>query len=334
MDDDLEFYEEGNETLDEEFVNGFSARYDVYPVILAVLIIVANGTALTLVVRKMKLQTVTNGVLASLAMSDLLAGLLGIPLYLVCNVTYHTAWCLSSAVFWRFVSISTVLHLTILTMHLFVTVGHLTRYEIVLRRKATTCLVCTAWLCAAFVSLVQLSWIIVEDDRSEEERLRLHLIYSITVLVLFFGVPLATMVYCQSRIFTFICIYRRELRARVSEKSNSPDDQSFAKVASTWKTAVIFAGMLAVFLICWAPYFILELVVDDDGMESLPLWAVYILFYFTRFTASAVNPVLFVVGKGDFRAALREWLYCCGTGIQDEEAAHVTMHSLVQSQRP
>ena len=331
MDEDLEFYEEGNETFDEEFVNGFSARYDVYPVVLAVLIIFANGTALALVVSKKKLQTVTNGVLASLAMSDLLAGLLGIPLYLVCNVTYYTAWCLSSAVFWRFVSVSTVLHLTILTTHLFATVSHLTRCEFVLRRRATTCLVCTAWLCAAFVSLVQLSWIVVEDDRSEDERLRLHLTYSITVLVLFLGVPLATMVYCQLRIFAFIRVFKREHKARVLENSNSPYDQPFAKVASKWKTAVVFAGLLAVFLICWAPYFILELVVDEAGMESLPIWTLYILFYFTRFTASAVNPILFVLGKSDFRAALRQWLHCCGT-TKEDEVAHGTMHSLVQSQ--
>ena len=122
-------------------------------------------------------------------------------------------------------------------------------------------------------------------------------------------------------------------RSRASEKSNSSDHQPYAKVASTWKTAVVFAGLFAVFLICWAPYFILELVIDDAGMESLPLWAVYMLFYFTRFTASAVNPVLFVVGKSDFRAALREWLRCCGI-TKDDEAANGTVHSLVQSQRP
>lgn len=329
MDEDLEYYEEGNETFeDEEFVNGFSSRYDVYPVVLAVLIIVANGTALALVARKKKLQTVANGVLASLAMSDLLAGLVGIPLYLVCNVTYHTPWCLSSAVFWRFISVSTILHLTIVTMHLFATVVHLTRYEFLLRRKATTCLVCTAWVCAAFVSLIQLSWIIVEDDSSEEDRLRLHLTYSITVLVLFLGVPLAAMVYCQLRIFALVRVYKREHKARVLEKSNSPDDQPYAEVASKWKTAVVFAGMLAVFLICWAPYFILELLVDDEGLESLPLWAVYLLFYFTRFTASAVNPVIFVLGKSDFREGLREWLHCCGT-TKEDEGVHGTMYSLV-----
>lgn len=328
MDEDLEYDDEGNETLDEEFVSGFSARYDVYPIVLAVLIVLANGTALTLVARKKKLQTVTNGVLASLAVSDLLAGLVGIPLYLACNVTYDTPWCLSSAVFWRFISVSTVLHLTILTIHLFASVVHVTRYQFLLKRKASTGLVCTAWVCAAFVSLIQLTWITVEDDRSEEERLRLHLAYSIAVLVLFLGVPLVIMVYCHVRIFAFVRLYKRKKNAEVSEKGNSLNDQPFAKVASNWKTAVVLAGMLAVFLICWAPYFILELVIDDEGMESLPLWVVYILFYFTRFTASALNPVLFVLGKRDFRGALCECLQCC-RDTKGDEGFQRTVHSLV-----
>lgn len=328
MDEDLEYSDEGNETMDEEFVNGFSARYDVYPIVIAVLIVLANGTALILVARKKKLQTVTNGVLASLAVSDLLAGLVGVPLYLACNMTYGTPWCLSSAVFWRFVSVSTVLHLTILTIHLFASVVRVTRYEFLLKRKASTCLVCTAWACAAFVSLIKLSWITVEDDKSEEERLRLHLNYSIALLVLFLGVPLVIMVYCHVRIFAFVRLYKRTQNAGESEEGNSLNDQPFAKVASNWKTAVVFAGMLAVFLICWAPYFILELVVDDEGMELLPLWAVYMLFYFTRFTASALNPVLFVLGKRDFRGALCESLQCCRTTKRDE-SDHKTMHSLV-----
>lgn len=328
MDEDLEYEDEGNETLDEEFASGFSARYDAYPILLTVLIVVANGTALALVAWKKKLQTVTNGVLASLAVSDLLAGLVGVPLYLACNATYDTPWCLSSAVFWRFVSVSTVLHLTILTIHLFVTVVHVTRYEFLLKRKASTALVCTAWVSAAFISLLQLSWITVEDERSEEERLRLHMTYSIVVLVLFLGVPLVIMIYCYLRIFAFVCLYKRKQKAGLSEKDDSLDDQPFAKVASNWKTAVVFAGMLAVFLICWAPYFILELVVDDEGMESLPLWVVYTLFYFTRFTASVVDPVLIVLGKRDFRGALCECLPCCGA-IKEDEGVHGTMYSLV-----
>lgn len=324
----MEYDDEGNDTLAEEFVNGFSVRYDVYPIILAVLIVVANSTALILVARKRKLQNVTNGILASLAVSDLLAGLTGIPLYLACNVTYDTPWCLSSAVFWRFVSVSTVLHLTVLTMHLFATVVHARRFECLLTRKASTGLVFTVWLCAAFVSLIPLSWITM-NDIGEDEKLRIHLVYSIAVLILFLGVPLVTMVYCHIRIFALVRLYRRKQHAEeLSEKGlNFHDDPPFAKVASNWKTAVVLAGMLAVFLICWAPYFILELVVDDEGMESLPLWAVYILFYFTRFTASALNPVLFVLGKRDFRGALCECLGCCRTATEDV-GVHGTMYSL------
>lgn len=322
MADDLEFEDEGNETLGEEFGNGFSVHYDVYPIILAVLIVVANGTALILVLRRKKLQTVTNGILASLAVSDLLAGLAGVPLYLACNLTgYSPPWCLSSAAFWRFVSVSTVLHLTVLTMHLFAAVVHAARYEFLLKQRASVCLVCACWICAAIVSLIQLSWIGSEDDSDDEvqHKLRIHHVYSIAVLIMFLGVPLVTMVYCYTRIFAFVRLYERERKAGI--KKDGP-------LASNWKAAVVFAGMLAVFLICWAPYFILELMEDDGAMESLPLWAVYLLFYYTRFTASAINPVLFVLGKRDFRSALCECLGCCRTPKKDE-GANRTLHSLV-----
>lgn len=55
MDEDFEFYEEGNEMLDEEFVNGFLVCYDVYLLVFVVLIIVVNGMELVLVVCKKKL---------------------------------------------------------------------------------------------------------------------------------------------------------------------------------------------------------------------------------------------------------------------------------------
>lgn len=89
----------------------------------------------------------TNGVLASLAVSDFLAGLVGIPLYLACNVTYNPSWCLSSAAFWR-----------------------------------------------------------------------------------------------------------AEKFAKLRKERCLDDNKTCCSVASEWKVAVVFAGMLAVFLICWAPY--------------------------------------------------------------------------------
>lgn len=196
----------------------------------------------------------TNGVLASLAVSDFLAGLVGIPLYLACNVTYTLSWCLSSATFWRFVSVFTVLHLTVLTLHLFATVVHALRYDSLPKQRASVCLVCACWVCAAFVSLIQLSWIIYPDDNYYEHKLRVHRIYSIVVMIIFLIVPLVTMFYCHIRIFALVHLYRAEKKAKLRKDRSLDDNKTCSSVASEWKVAVVFAGMLAVFLICWAPY--------------------------------------------------------------------------------
>jgi len=323
-----EHVEGGNETVDE--YGGFSAHYDVFPIILAVLIVLANGTALVLFTRSKKLRSLTNGVLASLAVSDFLAGFIGIPLYLVCNVAYDTPWCLSSAVFWRFVSVSTVLHLSVLTLHLYASVVHGTRFGALLKRNVSTGLVGAVWFSAAFIALIQLSWIIVEDEESEAERQRVHLSYAITVLALFLGLPLVTMIYCHLRVFVVIRIYNSK-QSKAFELGNGTDaldDQRFDNMSANWKSGVVLAGMLAVFLICWTPYFVLELVVDTEGITALPEWAEYVLFYYTRFIASAINPVLFVIGKRDFRQALCGCFSCCSTKSEDKETRG-TVHSLV-----
>lgn len=56
MADYLDLEDNGNETLEEELVNRFSVHFDIYPVILAVLIIIANATALILDLRRKKLS--------------------------------------------------------------------------------------------------------------------------------------------------------------------------------------------------------------------------------------------------------------------------------------
>ena len=248
-----EYFEEANGTLGEEqvFLEGFSAQYDVFPIIVALLIVLGNGTALVLFARNKKLHSVTNGILASLAVSDFLAGFVGIPLYLVCNAIYTIPWCFSSVVFWRFVSVSTVLHLTILTLHLYASVDHAARCQVLLKPNISAFLICATWLSAAFVSLIQLSWINVEDEETEAESRRVHLAYAITVLALFLVLPLIIIIYCHLRVFAVVHLFKRKQTAGQSVKAIDPiNDQTFDRISANWKLGIVLFGMLVVFLIC------------------------------------------------------------------------------------
>ena len=65
----------------------FKPAYDACLIVLAFLIIAINVLVVYLFVTKGYLRTKTNCFLLSLALSDLLTGLLSIPLFLICSLT-------------------------------------------------------------------------------------------------------------------------------------------------------------------------------------------------------------------------------------------------------
>jgi hypothetical protein len=66
----------------------FRPVYDTCIIILACFIIATNILVLYLFANKDYLRTKTNSFLISLAVSDLMTGILSIPLYLICSLTY------------------------------------------------------------------------------------------------------------------------------------------------------------------------------------------------------------------------------------------------------
>ena len=83
--------------------------------VLSCLIIVP--LAIALVRRKKQLQTVTNLYIACLALSDILSGLVAIPLIFSCNFTMSDgfSFCIGMDLASRFIATLTILHLLVLT---------------------------------------------------------------------------------------------------------------------------------------------------------------------------------------------------------------------------
>ena len=94
----------------------FSAKEDVLPIILGVLIVLVNGLVLILVLKKKHLRTITNLLLCSLALSDLLTGLASIPLFMTCSILHQSGLCISADQMLRFTSVSTVCHLLVISV--------------------------------------------------------------------------------------------------------------------------------------------------------------------------------------------------------------------------
>ena len=289
---------------EEEAVLGFSPEFDTFPIVLAVSIAMFNSLVLFLAARVRSLRTVTNLILGSLAFSDLLSGVLGIPFYLACSAVQETVVCGITQMLTKFFSISIVLHLLLVTVDRHVAVIHAIRYQSLITRRRILSYLLSVWLTAIFVALIQLAWIGLDMDVNEgmqDETARIIFIYDIFCIVLFFLVPLITMIFCYITIFL---VLRKQLR--VIQQNNTPSFRKNVRRSSARerRAALIFVIMISIYIFCWLPYFLLGLqhLIGNDFF-ALPTSVEYTLFYYPKFLNSVLNPLLYVFCKHDFRQA-------------------------------
>lgn len=101
----------------------FDPAADIPSIVLAVLVVIINGLVLLLLAKKKHLRSITNLLLCSLASSDLLTGVVGVPMFITCNIIRQSAVCLAEEEMSRFISASIVCHLMAVTTDRWV-VGH------------------------------------------------------------------------------------------------------------------------------------------------------------------------------------------------------------------
>lgn len=121
-------------TTKDDIQGFFDPKADVVPLVLAVLIISINSVVLVLMSRKRHLRSNTNLLLGSLALSDLLTGLVSVPLFSTCNIVRQSAICVSEEQMSRFISASIVCHLMSVTVDRYLAILHPLRYASLVTR--------------------------------------------------------------------------------------------------------------------------------------------------------------------------------------------------------
>lgn len=332
--DDEDFSGSGGFSGEEDmFLIGFSAEFDTYPIVLAIFIIAVNVTVIILFIRNRSLRTVTNSFLISLAASDLLAGLVGIPVQIWCSAIKDNTICPISLLIWQFISVSTVLHILLVSVDRYIAIAHAMRYHNIVTRKVFFVLTALAWSAAAFVSLIQLSWRanVNMDEEEEEQAYNAQIRFDLSVFALFFAVPLFVMAFIYARIFTTVRYHEKQIwryhsPSDPAQSQNGKSNPRNSQNSAQQKTAAIFLAMLVVFIICWLPYFILSF--QERLKEILPpVWVQYVFYYYARFFTSLANPLLYVLGKRDFREALFG-VFCKKDKVRSESRVSTTLTAL------
>ena len=314
----------------EERMMKFSAEFDTFPIVLACCIIAINLTVIILFFRNRSLKSVTNSFLASLAASDLLAGLLGIPLTISCSVFGDNNFCKPALLLWRFISVSTVLHILLVSVDRYIAIKYAMRYHNIVTWTVFFALTTLSWTSAAFVSLIQLSWRVNASIDDDKETNTAQARYELTIFALFFALPLCVMALTYGRIFVVVRYHERQIW-----RYHSPSDPKHPCAEhnrAQRKTAIIFLAMLIVFVVCWFPYFVLSFQEEFGHEDTLPVWVMYVFYYYSRFFTSLSNPLLYVLGKKDFREALIQ-VICKKSNARTKNRGNTAMTALCGTQQ-
>ena len=274
---------------------------------MCLLIVAVNGLVIFLIHKKKTLRTLTNMFLTSLALSDLMSGLMGFPLLAICLVRDVINVCVSSTIFIRFSAISSVCHVLLIACDRYIFIVHYMNYHFLVTKRRAIVSVISVWLFSLTASIIQLSWYsfheiaLTEYEEISQITEDLNKNYSLVCIVLFFAIPLLLMCYIYGRIF-YISFKRNKSDRRLSNTFRHPS----RSVLHEWRGRSVLLITVVIFAGCWLPYFLAML---DDYMESpkspMPVW-VQRLLIFLAFIPPMLNPILCTLAKKDFRRAFKQ----------------------------
>ena len=276
---------------------------------IAVSIIVANGVVFYLFGKMRSLRTPANYFLLSLSISDIMTGLINIPLLLVLehlsssSLSFTVIYC-TSEVFHNVVSISIAYHITAITMDKYLAVVN-PFGRFLMTKKTVRKALSSVWLCSAFLGSVPATW---WDSWLAEDSFALylqagHIIFCLCVV---FFVPYMFILYAYGVMFKAVSMKRSS-----KESSGQKDSRAFKKANNERKCLIILLAMATAFAICWIPWFTLRLIyaVSTTGWIDIKDQASFTeasqMFVIIRYISSAVNPLLYTFFKQDFWSAFK-----------------------------
>lgn len=275
---------------------------------IAVLIAITNGFVFLLFGKVRGLRTPANYFLLSLAISDVMTGLINIPIFCVLstfdNQTLHKMnriYC-ASEVFHNVISSSVAYHITAITVDKYLAVVN-PFGRFLMTKKTVVKILSTVWLWSTFLGAIPASW--WSAWWNGEPRVQyVQIGHNIFSLVAVFVIPYMFILYAY-----FIMFKAVSCKNRFKKSLDQKDPLAFKRASNEKKCLIILLTMAIAFAICWIPWFTMRLIYSltvvgwidfNDYMEHASH-----AFIIIRYLSSAINPLLYTFFKQDFWNAFK-----------------------------
>ncbi|KAI1881983.1 hypothetical protein AGOR_G00245830 [Albula goreensis] len=325
-----------NETLNKEHLLNPAERV-VLSIFLAILIIMTVlGNLLVMValckdrhLRKKK----TNYFIVSLAFADLLVALVVMPFAAIELTTgtwrYGQTFCLIRTSLDVLLTTASILHLCCIALDRYYAICC---QPLVYRNKMTPVRVALmlggCWIIPSFISFLPImqSWNAIGIEELIEERklsgvanetncvFLVNRPYALICSAVAFYVPLGLMVLAYQRIYVTAIEHARQIgtlqrAGSAPENYFGPDHHGSSRMKIETKAAKTLAVIMGCFCLCWAPFFVTN-VVDPFIHYSVP-WQMWTAWLWLGYINSGLNPFLYAFLNRAFRRAFL-MILCCG----------------------
>ncbi|XP_051780123.1 trace amine-associated receptor 1-like [Erpetoichthys calabaricus] len=295
----------------------------VYTVMWAIIIITVFGNLIVIISIShfIQLHSPTNFLVFSLAVTDLLLG--GFVMPPIAVQLIETCWYLGEAFCRFYLSVvitlctSSVLHLSFISIDRYYAVCHPLTYKSKITTSLTIHLILFCWILSVAVGFLivylELNLIGVENLYYEKSKcvgscLLLQNEASGLVSSLFsFYIPGFIMIVIYIKIFTVAQRQARSIQDAAQFNQTTEQKRNVASRKRETKAAKTLATVVGVFLLCWSPFFLCNIIDPLINFSTPPL--LIDIFAWFGYMNSTFNPLIYGFFYSWFRKALRLIVY-------------------------
>ncbi|XP_028828436.1 5-hydroxytryptamine receptor 4 isoform X1 [Denticeps clupeoides] len=317
----------------------------IFLVVIIIMTVLGNLLVMVALCKDRQLRKKkTNYFIVSLAFADLLVALLVMPFAAIELTTgqwrYGETFCLVRTSLDVLLTTASILHLCCIALDRYYAICC---QPLVYRNKMTpvrvTLMLGGCWVIPTFISFLPImqSWNaigiedIIEDRKFSNitnETYCVFLVnrpYALICSAVAFYVPLGLMVLAYQRIYVTAMEHARQIgtlqRAGSAPDSYlSHDQQGSSRMKIETKAAKTLAVIMGCFCLCWAPFFITN-VVDPFIHYSVP-WQMWTAWLWLGYVNSGLNPFLYAFLNRAFRRAFL-MILCCGDERYARQGSYV-----------
>lgn len=311
-----------------------------FVIFILILDVCGNCLVIGAILHHLRLRTVTNYFIISLAVSDLLIAALSMP-FRIHHTLNYMCWDLGKIVceFWVFVdllcSCASITNLSLISIDRFLALSFPLSYRSIMTKGRGFAAIAFVWGYSGLLAALSFtSWSPDAKTISSNECKKSDRYYYTFAITAGFFLPLTILVINYSMVFKVAFIQAKKLQLLKSASAMKPGEISEADTRKEVRQSVVSVGrterkrrksivrelkatktlaiVIGTFIICWLPFFIIMFVVQFCGdclskiPEKVQQFVAVVFVYVLPLLNSAINPIIYSSFNSDFRKAFKD----------------------------